>query len=305
MAVDRPDDDIFPELDAEYAVSMLESLRQLTVAINEKHGHQPSGSPENSDSKSSLPLFEATLVLAAATRLLEANQQLLSDLSCSKRELCEQQENFAFIQSQALTDELTGLLNRRALNQELPRLRAQSDQFDAPLCLLLIDLDHFQKINDRYGPLVGDEVLKVVASQLKQSIRGSDLLTRFGGEKYACVLPNMSLARAATFAERIRETIADFIYHMDDCDLRITVSVGYAAAQPDETTGQLIQLADRALYAAKQAGRNCCCFHDGRTCRSLPGQGFDIDSLMAAKRDVPGGTNDLFLLDSASIIAEY
>jgi diguanylate cyclase len=291
-----PRDDISADLDAEYALSLLDSIRQLTDTVHDEVDRRTGDTPKSSGSISSASFSEATVVLAAATRLLEANKQLLTDLSSAKAEIFQQQEKFGSVQSQAVTDELTGLLNRRALNQELPRLREESERLQTPLCFLLVDLDHFKKFNDRFGHLVGDELLQFVASTLKQSARGHDIVTRFGGEEFACVLPNTSLEHAAAPADRIRQAVENLIYNLDDRELRITVSVGYAEAQPDEATEQLIQRADMALYAAKEAGRNCCCFHDGQSCCSLQGQQFDLDSLATAMAEVPVGVSQMFTL---------
>lgn len=296
LATELPRDDISADLDAEYALSLLDSIRQLTDTVHDEVDRRTGDTHNSPGSISSASFSEATVALAAATRLLEANKQLLTDLSSAKAEIFQQQEKFGSVQSQAVTDELTGLLNRRALNQELPRLREESERLQTPLCFLLVDLDHFKKFNDRFGHLVGDELLQFVASTLKQSARGHDIVTRFGGEEFACVLPNTSLEHAASPADRIRQAVENLIYNLDDRELRITVSVGYAEAQPDETTEQLIQRADMALYAAKEAGRNCCCFHDGETCRSLQGQQFDLDTLATAMAEVPVGVSQMFTL---------
>jgi diguanylate cyclase len=296
-AEDLPRDDISAELDAENALSLLDSIRQLTNTVHDEVDRRAGDSQGAAELNSTASLSEATIVLSAATRMLEANKQLLTDLSFAKAEIFEQQEMLGSVQSQAITDELTGLLNRRALNQELPRLREESERSQSPLCFLLVDLDHFKKFNDRFGHLVGDELLQFVASTLKQSTSGRDIVTRFGGEEFACVLPNTSLDHAAIPADRIREAVESLTYKLDERELHITVSVGYAEAQPDETTEQLIQRADMALYAAKAAGRNCCCFHDGQTCQSLQGKLFDLDSLSAAMTEVKLGASQLFTLE--------
>ncbi|MCK6429701.1 MAG: diguanylate cyclase [Burkholderiaceae bacterium] len=156
----------------------------------------------------------------------------------------------------AMTDELTGLSNRRHL---LTQLTGMTDKAGAPPCALLIaDLDHFKPINDAYGHLIGDEVLKAVAVALKGAVREPVLLGRLGGEEFLVVLPGSDLDAARHAGERIREAVAAIDARRWFKHRTLTISVGVTVAQPGvDTVSGALKRADEALYAAKAAGRNC------------------------------------------------
>jgi diguanylate cyclase (GGDEF)-like protein len=157
--------------------------------------------------------------------------------------------------SLALTDELTGLPNRRAV---LARLQALLARPSAPPCaVLLADLDHFKRINDEHGHLVGDEVLKLVAERLTEAVREPMCVGRLGGEEFLVVLPDTGLEAARQAAERIRESVATLEPRGAAAPRTLTVSLGVAASNPagDSVSGML-RRADAALYDAKRAGRN-------------------------------------------------
>jgi diguanylate cyclase (GGDEF)-like protein len=156
----------------------------------------------------------------------------------------------------AMTDELTGLSNRRHL---LTQLTGMTDKAGAPPCALLIaDLDHFKPINDAYGHLIGDEVLKAVAVALKGAVREPVLLGRLGGEEFLVVLPGSDLEAARHAGERIREAVAAIDARRWFKHRTLTISVGVTVAQPGvDTVSAALKRADEALYAAKAAGRNC------------------------------------------------
>lgn len=156
----------------------------------------------------------------------------------------------------AMTDELTGLSNRRHL---LTQLTGMIDKAGAPPCALLIaDLDHFKPINDAYGHLIGDEVLKAVAVALKGAVREPVLLGRLGGEEFLVVLPGSDLEAARHAGERIREAVAAIDARRWFKHRTLTISVGVTVAQPGvDTVSGALKRADEALYAAKAAGRNC------------------------------------------------
>ena len=167
----------------------------------------------------------------------------------------------------ASQDPLTGLGNRRYLDEHLPPLLASAATAAQPLALAMIDLDHFKEINDRFGHPCGDRVLTVVAQLLRENTRGADLLARIGGEEFMVVLPDMPPARAREVCERLCERVrnhpwaslatglADGLAHGLAHGLAVSVSIGLTQAPPYEA-GALYALADQALYRAKLAGRN-------------------------------------------------
>jgi len=166
---------------------------------------------------------------------------------------------FEKMQEMAITDGLTGLYNRRyfymILNNEIERVKRYSSQ----LSLVMIDIDHFKKVNDKLGHLAGDEVLQSIAEVCKQLLRQSDNMFRYGGEEFMIVLPETAQEEALKVAERIRETVADMTFETKKGGVKITISLGVSQYDADEFSDPniFIESADQTLYAAKQAGRNC------------------------------------------------
>jgi diguanylate cyclase len=149
-------------------------------------------------------------------------------------------------------DALTGLGNRRHLERRAQELLPRAHAEGLPLALAMLDVDHFKRVNDRYGHAMGDQVLVQLAHLLRENTRGGDVLARHGGEEFVIVLPGMGLAAAAEVCERLRERVAQYGWPVA---MPITVSIGLVAAPPCELA-PMLEAADRALYRAKAAGRN-------------------------------------------------
>ena len=158
----------------------------------------------------------------------------------------------------ALTDPLTGLHNRRYLEAHLDGLVKRANDNNKALSVLLFDIDHFKKINDTYGHRIGDEVLIELSNRVRRNVRGFDLTARYGGEEFIVVMPDTTMDVASAVAERLRAKIASVEFAPPSLDkgLSVSVSIGAAMAGMEETPGSLIERADKALYAAKDAGRN-------------------------------------------------
>jgi diguanylate cyclase (GGDEF)-like protein len=160
----------------------------------------------------------------------------------------------------SLTDSLTGLRNRRAFDQRLARELDLAAPVDAPLSLVIVDLDHFKSFNDEFGHGVGDDILCSVARLLQKSARASDLAFRQGGEEFALLLPRTPLKAAVLVAERVRVAISAHSWRFRP----VTVSVGVAARSAElASPGGLVHAADAALYRAKESGRNRVGIHPG------------------------------------------
>ncbi|MDD4911991.1 MAG: GGDEF domain-containing protein [Sideroxydans sp.] len=159
----------------------------------------------------------------------------------------------------ANVDALTGLYNRRWLDNALARLLEQSSKNEQPLCILLIDVDHFKKYNDTQGHLSGDQALIALGNVLKTTVRPYDFATRYGGEEFLVILPNTNKEEAIVAADRIRQnTVLKKICACNGTELpSITISVGLAISHSDSTAQSLIAAADAQLYRAKEEGRNC------------------------------------------------
>jgi diguanylate cyclase (GGDEF)-like protein len=155
----------------------------------------------------------------------------------------------------ALVDPLTGLANRRSFMLDAENAIARRASRSEPFAVLLADLDHFKTVNDAFGHAVGDKVLTVFADVLERSVAPLDLVGRIGGEEFALLLPGKTEAEAAAIAERMRVAFADAALELDGHAVSATVSFGVAASGVGDLTG-LLARADRALYAAKEQGRN-------------------------------------------------
>jgi diguanylate cyclase (GGDEF)-like protein len=156
----------------------------------------------------------------------------------------------------ARTDSLTGLLNRRGLEEHARREMGRSRRQGASLAVLAIDLDHFKSINDKYGHQIGDAVLCAIANSLTTAMRGHDFPARLGGEEFVVLLTNTTRENAVITAERLRSIMAGQSVRADRNDLKFTASFGIAMLQPGDTLEDTLRRADRALYTAKLAGRN-------------------------------------------------
>jgi len=186
----------------------------------------------------------------------KAIQQNLKE---TKKELEMVREKFEQAKNESLVDFLTGVANRKALDEILDKCAGEATSDKNDLCLLMIDIDHFKIFNDEFGHIVGDEVLKFVTSKIKEVVRGRDILARFGGEEFVVILPQTPLKGAVIVAENIRSFFAraklESVATSEKLGV-ITVSVGAACYRPGEPLETFINRSDQALYFAKNTGRN-------------------------------------------------
>ncbi len=163
-------------------------------------------------------------------------------------------------------DALTETKNRRAFDKELLSLLRGWNVDKRPLSLLLVDIDHFKKVNDCFGHRAGDNVLRALARVLRDELGPEDVLCRYGGEELSILLPGVAAEAAQAIADRIRTSVQHYRFNFEELQLQLTVSVGATTAIQRDNSATLFQRADSALYASKQSGRNCCHFNDGNTC---------------------------------------
>ncbi len=199
-------------------------------------------------------------------QLLTANRRLQTQLETAEATLEQQSRDLAGYMSQAGTDALTGLSNRRIFDERLAEaLHAWYAQQTA-VGIALIDIDHFKTLNDTQGHLAGDAVLRQLAKLLREQVPSGSTMVRFGGEEFACIVTGRDLAAIAEVAERLRQAVESQCFVHDNRTLRATVSCGVALATFRESALALLQRGDSALYAAKTSSRNAVYLHDGYHC---------------------------------------
>lgn len=203
------------------------------------------------------------LAVGLVQQIVEANHRLQQQLADAERKLNEQAEAIRRHATEARTDPLTGLPNRRALDDELQRRTSEWRRKQTPFSMSLVDVDHFKRCNDQYGHAAGDEALRRVARVLRGTLREMDFAARFGGEEFAIVHPATTLDEAQAAAERVRKAVHEQAFEIGGQRIALTVSAGAAQAAVNEEPSALLSRADEALYAAKSAGRNRVRVHYG------------------------------------------
>ena len=198
-------------------------------------------------------------IVSASRKMEERSTELEEHLQATKKELNELQQNLEKAHSEARTDGLTGVNNRKAFDEALAREIAAAQKGGTPLCLAIGDIDHFKKFNDTFGHRTGDQVLRLVASCLKTGVKAGHIVARYGGEEFAVIMPATEVLSAEAIANKVRETVQarELVKRSTGESLgRVTMSMGIALLQSGETGASLIERADSCLYEAKRAGRN-------------------------------------------------
>jgi diguanylate cyclase len=200
------------------------------------------------------------VTLEASTRKMSDGTHTLQQyLERSRYEAETLRKELANSRAEAVTDTLTGLANRKGLDDRIAALRTSDFYHDTTACVLFCDIDNFKEINDTYGHLLGDKVIKVVADVLKGQVKGKDLACRYGGEEFLILLPETGIKGATALAESIRRAVEGCRVvkpRTGEAIRQVTISVGIARILPGEEFKDTIARADVALYAAKNKGRN-------------------------------------------------
>ena len=155
-----------------------------------------------------------------------------------------------------ITDGLTGIANRRKLDEAMENEFLRAKRYGRPLSIAILDADHFKKVNDTHGHIVGDFVLKKLATLFQQNIRREELLGRYGGEEFVVVMPEVDSSGAFQLAEKLRKTVEGTVFKSGEAELPITISVGVATLGAEESVKAFLDTADQALYKSKEDGRN-------------------------------------------------
>lgn len=212
----------------------------------------------NAESLEDLGRIVSTIV-EDTKRMVQKNQELELQLVSSSSQVAELRKNLDSVKKEAQTDGLTGLANRKAFDRQIRNCIEDADETKKPLVLMMLDIDHFKEFNDSHGHQVGDQVLRLVARTLTDGVKGRDFAARYGGEEFSIILTDTTLESGVKVAEALRKMVEnkEVVNKTNNQNLgRITLSIGLAMYKQGETVSDFIERADKALYAAKEAGRN-------------------------------------------------
>lgn len=232
--------------------------------------------------------------LQLLAQMTQANELLQRRIADAETTLDHQSEQMAAAMTEARTDKLTQLANRRAFEDEFQRRTAEFRRHGSRFLLMIIDIDRFKQFNDTFGHHAGDAVLSQLAAVLQKTVRDTDLAARFGGEEFVLLLPAGEMSHVTDSMERIRRAVEGAEFHLEDRTIQVTVSCGSAEPQESETSESLLKRADTALYAAKKAGRNCCFFHTGSACIPLTPKDSTAESSSLPDTEAPAHLRETF-----------
>ncbi len=207
--------------------------------------------------KSLADLIES--LVEETSRIVGRSERLGLDLKQSADKIDALERTLQDARREATTDGLTGIANRRYFDMSLQTMSGDAMNSGDDLSLLLVDIDHFKKVNDTWGHATGDEVLQLVAATLTQTVRGQDCPARYGGEEFAVILPGTPIDAALHVGENIRTALGRRLFvprEAEEAVCTVTVSIGVACYEPGEPLAQWVQRADAALYRAKKTGRD-------------------------------------------------
>jgi len=205
------------------------------------------------------PLGVFSLYRSQISAFSKAERSLFKKIGLEIAKVLDKSLLFQHTKELSITDDLTGLYNRRYFNQRLEREVQRAKRYRRPLSILMVDIDYFKNYNDINGHLLGDEVLKKVALLLESNLRKADIVARYGGEEFVILLPEIDKSHADQVAEKLRRTIElrNFPKEQYQPNKNLTISIGLSTLPDDSTNSrELIEFADRALYRAKAEGRN-------------------------------------------------
>jgi diguanylate cyclase len=260
----RRNDDIMVELGKKISTEINGALQVMETAGRDQSAYgralsKASGELDQANSSSG-PVKALIDQIISETRAMEGRSKTLElQLQTASQEVSDLRERLESVRRESLTDQLTGLSNRKAFDSELKASVERSIETGEPLTLLMADIDHFKSFNDSWGHQTGDQVLRLVANCLSENVKGKDTAARYGGEEFGVILPQTALEDAVGLANQIRGKVeSKKLVKKSTGDILgvITVSIGVTQYDLNESVEEFIRRADICLYAAKRSGRN-------------------------------------------------
>jgi diguanylate cyclase len=258
------DDDGITQRDRERMLQLLQELGSWTSEYSgsvSQYQHRL-GELSEAVAKDEISPQAGNRVVLLLKQIMESNEQLQTRLDAAERQLEKQTQQIESYLTEARTDGLTGLFNRRAFDQRLDQVFAAFHKGGRSFVLVLVDIDHFKSINDNHGHQVGDDVLKELSRTLKSQLGDAIMVARFGGEEFVAIVGGPLRVAAARMNE-VRKLIGDQKHEVAGGNLYVTISVGLSEPRDDVLIGPIVRRTDEALYAAKNMGRNRVYYHDG------------------------------------------
>lgn len=200
--------------------------------------------------------FIVSSLIKETAETIKSSEKTQEELQNTVKELEEARKSLHEVQMEARTDSLTGLNNRLYFDERAKEEMERFKRYKIPCSIAMIDIDHFKRLNDTYGHIVGDRALVHVSKELVKNLRKIDFVARYGGEEFAVILPSTAIKDAVTVIEKIRQELFDTDFLVKDKTVEITVSGGVKEFCEGETIVQVIEKSDQALYLAKNSGRN-------------------------------------------------
>jgi diguanylate cyclase (GGDEF)-like protein len=282
-AAAAPQPDVSETIDPEQLKQLLGVVSELTTAVAQDVGDHNKSIEAISNDLRSVAENNPAAAAALVCKLLVANQQLQGRLTRAEGRLQMHSRELREAVTSARTDSLTGLMNRRALEEKLSECVELFRKTGTPATLMFLDVDRFKHFNDTYGHLIGDKCLIHVAAALSSKIEATDCLGRFGGEEFVAIFCGRTIAEVRQRAEMMRRSIRQRPIIIEGCCKPVTASGGLAELSAGETVVEWIQRADVALYAAKAGGRDLAYEMNGSAAEKIALAGQDDQGPVAAK----------------------
>jgi diguanylate cyclase (GGDEF)-like protein len=237
-------------------ISAIADIEEFSKQTSEKAGRKPD---TTWDTRREILALTACHVAAKGIALKEERLRAVTTENSFQQMHLQLLKKNMELRERTMIDELTGLFNRRYFERSLSYDIERFRRYKRPFGVILFDVDHFKAVNDHYGHSVGDAALKHLAESARKAVRGADMAARYGGEEFALILPETGREGAMILAERLRSQVESSSLTIESGELHITISLGVTAVE-GEFAGDaedVMRLVDNALYAAKDAGRNC------------------------------------------------